>query len=246
MGILTDHIEITRRMCPVIFLLDASGSMDGAPIGAVNSAIENVLPILSSMNQGNPDAEIKFAVLAFSYGADWLTGTELVSPENYVWRNSLNADGPTSMGAAFQELNRKLSVKDGFMKCASGSVAPVLFLLSDGAPTDDYKSGLRQLEANSWYKVAVRVAIGYSEDCNDDVLREFTGNPETVLHTDNPNDLKKLIQFVTITSSMVASKGKSAIAGRTATPDDNTQKLADEMAALGGDINAPMDPEDEF
>lgn len=67
MGML-DKAEISRRMCPVIFLLDTSGSMNesnGAPIGAVNAALEGVLPELRSMNSDNPDVEIVIAVMTF-------------------------------------------------------------------------------------------------------------------------------------------------------------------------------------
>ena len=71
MGML-DKLEMPRKMCPVIFLLDTSGSMIGAPIGAVNSAIENILPELMSMNDSNPDNEIKVAIMSFSFGADWI------------------------------------------------------------------------------------------------------------------------------------------------------------------------------
>ena len=103
MGIL-DKVEIPRKMCPVIFLLDTSGSMSGAPIGAVNSAIENVLPELISMNDSNPDNEIRVAIMTFSFDADWVIGgNELLSPEEVKnsW-NDLSAGGPTSMGAAFK------------------------------------------------------------------------------------------------------------------------------------------------
>ena len=55
-----------------------------------------------------------------------------------------------------------------FMKHASGSVAPVLFLLSDGEPTDDYKAGLQKLKANNRYKIAVRVASQGSTVPNSD------------------------------------------------------------------------------
>ena len=117
------------------------------------------------------------------------------------------------------------------MKRASGSVAPVLFLLSDGAPTDDYQSGLQKLKNNNWYKIAVRVAVGYSEQCNDDVLREFTGNNETVLHTDDPNVLKKLIKFIAVTSSRVASQG-SGLSTDADNPDDNTGKIVEPLKNL--------------
>ncbi len=242
MGML-DKVQITRRICPVIFLLDTSGSMDGAPIGAVDSAMENVIPELASMNEKNSDNELQFAVLTFDNEARWITGNELVPPKDYQW-SPLYAYGMTSMGEAFRELNKALSTKGaGFMKHASGSVAPVLFLLSDGEPTDDYQHNLQILKNNGWYKVAARVAVGYG-DSNDNILREFTGNSETVLHTDNPTDLTKMIRFVTITSSQVASSGNAAIApqGNSAAidPDDNTGKVADAINGLNG-LNAPMD-----
>lgn len=237
-------VATVRRMCPVIFLLDTSGSMDGAPIGAVNAAIEGVLPELIDMSDSNADNEIKVAVMSFDSNVRWVTGdSDLITPQQLrdTW-NDLDADGLTSMGEAFNELNNKLSVSHGFMKNASGSVAPVLFLLSDGDPTDDYQYGLNKLKQNNWYKVAARVAIGYGES-NDDVLREFTGNKETVLHTDNPQDLKKMIRFVAVTSSRVASTGSNAVTddGSTA-PDDNTAQVATAIQAQGGGaLNADAD-----
>ena len=233
-GIL-DKVEMTRRMCPVIFLVDTSGSMDGAPIGAVNSAIEGVLPELCAMNEENADAEINVAIMSFSAGADWVTGDKLVSPQSVAW-NGLDAAGPTEMGIAFRELAKKLSVETGFMRRASGSVAPVLFLLSDGAPTDDYRGALSKLKENNWYRVAVRVAIGYGE-ADDNILAEFTGNRETVLHTNNPEDLKRMIRFVSITSSMVASR-KVAAGTEETNMDDNTAVLAEELTAQGGEMTA--------
>ncbi len=236
-------VPTVRRMCPVIFLLDTSGSMDGAPIGAVNAAIEGVLPELIDMSDSNADNEIKVAIMAFDSEVRWVTGdSDLITPQELRDRwNDLDADGLTSMGEAFNELHNKLSVSHGFLKNASGSVAPVLFLLSDGEPTDDYQYGLNKLKQNNWYKVAARVAIGYG-DSNDDVLREFTGNKETVLHTNNPKDLKKMIRFVAVTSSRVASQGSNAVSDDgTNSPDNNTQNVANAIQAQGGALNADAD-----
>lgn len=244
MGML-DKVEIPRKMCPVIFLLDTSGSMSGAPIGAVNDAIRNVLPELISMNESNADNEIKIAVITFDYDSKWIIGeNELMSPEDVqnVWRD-LDANGYTSMGAAFRALNEKLSVSNGFMKRASGSVAPVLFLLSDGEPTDDYRAGLQVLQKNNWYKIAVRVAVGYG-DANDGILREFTGNEGTVLHTNDTNELKNTIRFVAVTSSRVASQGSSVSPDdNNANPDDNTGTVANALKNQGALGNANPDEE---
>ena len=83
------------------------------------------------------------------------------------------------------------------------------------------------------------MAVGYG-DSNDDVLRDFTGNNETVLHTDDPNELKKMIKFIAVTSSRVASQG-SNVSTSEENPDDNTQKTADALAAQGGALNASPD-----
>jgi len=233
-----EKTEVPRRTCPVIFLLDTSGSMAGQPIGAVNAAIEGVLPELVSMNNENPVTQIEIAILTFDSVINWKTGKKgLINPANYAWKD-LDASGGTSMGAAFNELNNVLSASRGYMNRASGSVAPVLFLLSDGEPTDEYAEYLEKLKDNSWYKVAMRVAVGYGE-FNDSVLAEFTGNTETVIHTNDPKDLKKMIKFIAITSSMVASKGK-AVAGQGNEPgegggdppqsgNDMTNALADAL-----------------
>jgi uncharacterized protein YegL len=204
--------------------------MGGQPIGAVNAAIEGILPELVSMNDDNPDVEIEIAIMSFDSDVKWVTGDKgLVNPANHAW-NDLNASGMTSMGAAFSELNRVLSASHGFMNKASGSVAPVLFLLSDGEPSDEYKDGLQKLQDNSWYKVAARAAIGYG-DSNDAVLAEFTKTPETVIHTNDPKVLKDLIKFIAITSSMVASKGKAigASSGSLTVDNDMTNQLADTL-----------------
>jgi len=231
---------LPRRVCPVIFLLDTSGSMGGKPIGAVNAAIEGILPELVSMNKNNADTEIAVAILTFDSATKWVTGADgLVDPEKFSWA-SLDASGVTSMGAAFKDLNNALSKSHGFMKSASGSVAPVLFLLSDGEPTDTdvYAENLQKLQNNNWYKVAVRVAVGYG-DSNDAILEEFTKNRETVLHTNDPNDLRKLIKFVAITSSMIASghhDPANASADQQA-QDDMTNTLAAQLAANPPSLN---------
>ena len=249
-----NKVEITRRICSVIFMLDTSGSMSGAPIGAVNAAVEGILPELESMNGDNPDVKIRIGILTFDSGVKWVTGEkELVDPASYTWKD-LNAFGGTSMGAGFKKLNEALSVTSGIMNHATGSVAPVLFLLSDGEPTDNYRESLRVLQENNWYKVAGRVAIGYGES-NDDVLREFTGNPETVLHSNDPVELKNLIQFVTITSSMVASKGRKTTGtdGQTGkpgqepeNPDDTTNAVASALKTAPPGLSTTTDPDEKW
>jgi len=196
-----------RKTMVLFFIVDTSGSMEGKKIGAVNQAIREVLPELKDMSDDNADSEIKIAVLEFSSGSRWITPP--VEPGKYTWRD-LDAAGVTDFGHACRSLAEKLSVSKGFMSHASGSYAPVLFLLSDGQPVDDWKSGLAELQKNNWYKFAVKVAIAIGDDADKDVLKEFTGSMEAVMINHDSASLIKMIKEIAVTSSQVASQGADA------------------------------------
>ena len=202
-----DKIEgISRRSMVLFFMIDASGSMAGDKIGTLNNAIEEVLPEIKKISSENADSEIKIAVLKFSNGAKWIT-PKPESAEAFAWY-PIDADGLTDFGQACKMLNEKLS-KNEFMSDSKGSFAPAIFLLSDGSPTDDYKKHLEQLWKNNWFKLAIRVAVAIGADANDDVLKEFTGSAEAVLHATSPNALAKQIRFASIRASQIASQSSN-------------------------------------
>ena len=60
----------------------------------------------------------------------------------------------------------------------SRALPPVLVLISDGQPTDDYKSGLKAIKEQDWGKKAVRIAIATGRDADIDVLAQFIDHPE--------------------------------------------------------------------
>jgi uncharacterized protein YegL len=191
----------------LFFVIDASGSMEGAKIGAVNAAIEETIPALKEVSDENADAQIKVAVLEFSSGARWLTASGPVELDQFYW-NYMDAGGTTDLGEACKALNEKLSTK-GFMHEAAGSFAPAIFLMSDGEPTDDWQRGLDQLKQNNWFKAGVKVAVAIGDDANKDVLTAFTGTKEAVLEVHSAAMLKRMIKFVSVRSSQVASKSSN-------------------------------------
>lgn len=209
MGKLNAPIDkLPRRTLTVFFLIDTSGSMAGGKISSLNVAIRDTLPMLSQLSSENTDTEIKIATLQFASGCDWVYPRPL-PVEDFEW-NDLEANGLTSLGAAYQELQKKLSQTSGFMQEANASCAPVMILFSDGVPTDDAKHGLEHLKENNWYNAAIKIAVAIGDDANKDVLKEFVkNNNEAVLTVHNVNDLKKMIYLVSVTASQVASKGVS-------------------------------------
>jgi len=202
---LNDAVEaIPRKTMTLFFLIDTSGSMAGSKIGAVNAAIEEVIPELKELSAGNADAEVKIAALEFSSSAFWLTEQGPIPVDNFLWRY-VDAGGNTAMGEACRKLNSALSTKT-FMQEAVGSFAPAIFLLSDGEPTDDFFGGLAELKANNWFKAAIKVAVAIGDDANKNCLAEFTGSMESVLEVHNSAMLRKMIKFVSVRVSQIASK----------------------------------------
>lgn len=216
---------VPRRVMPLIFLVDTSGSMDGAKIASLNTAVREALNDVGEISKNNSDAQIKVAVLEFSSGIDWMYPQPIES-ESFQWQD-LKAGGLTSLGAAYGELNEKLSKSHGFMAEPTGSRAPAIILITDGQPTDDYKHPLAKLQGNPWFKAGVKVAIAVGdEDTNVDVLAEFTGNKEAVLTVHNVDQLKKIIKTVSVTASQVASQSASVGVSSNGTPAPaDTQNL---------------------
>jgi uncharacterized protein YegL len=203
MGIFDKVEGIVKRQMVLFFIVDTSGSMEGTKIGAVNTAIREVIPELKGI--GGSDVDLKICCLKFSSGCSWMH-TSPVPVENFQW-NNLSAEGVTDFGAACKELSDKMA-KEKFLSAPSASVAPAIFLMSDGEPTDDYKNGLAELQKNNWYKYAIKVAVAIGDDANIEVLKEFTGNKEAVITVHTPEALRKMIRFVSITSSQIGSKSQ--------------------------------------
>lgn len=226
MGAFDEVDEAPRRTMILFFIVDTSGSMSGDKIGSLNVAIQEVMPYIQDISTNNADAQIKVAALEFSSGTEWMY-PQPAEVESFQWRD-LEAGGLTSLGEAYTELNDKLSASHGFMKEAAGSFAPAIILFSDGEPTDDYKRSLEKLRNNNWFKAAIKVAIAIGNDANQQILAEFTGNSEAVLTVHNKEQLKKIIHFVSVTASQVASSHSSVGKDAPETKqDENVEKITE-------------------
>ena len=191
--------ELASRPLHFIWLVDCSGSMHGEKIGTVNHAIQSTIPEMADAAKDNPNAQLLVRTLKFSTGASWVTA-EPVPIEDFAW-DDLDAYGVTDLGKAFEMLAAQLTIPP----MTDRALPPVLVLLSDGQPTDDYKKSLDKLLHLPWGKKAVRIAISIGQDADDDVLEQFTGNRELVLQANNPQALVKMIKWASTAASMVSA-----------------------------------------
>ena len=233
MGILSEATEIPRKTMIIFFLIDTSGSMEGDKIASVNDAMRELIPDLKNISDSNADALIKIAVIDFASGTEWVTPIPQ-DLDTFRWED-LEAGGVTDLGEACRELNAKLS-RDAFLQDKVGNFAPVIILLSDGEPTDDFKGGFAELKQNKWFDAAIKVALAVGNDADFDTLADFTGNKELVIPIMGKAALKRMIRFVSVTSSRIGSSKAGDGTGHAA----KQQKVAEEIQAEMQEI----DPEE--
>lgn len=191
--------ELASRPLHFFWMVDCSGSMMGDKIATANFAIKDAIPGMRSAAEENPNAQLLIRTLRFETGAQWIT-TAPVPVDEFEWE-PLELGGLTSMGMAFDMLADQLEMPPMSEK----ALPPVVVLLSDGNPTDDYKTGLTRLLNLPWGRKAVKIAIAIGQDVDISILEEFTGNRELVLQANNADQLAKMIKWASTVAKQVSS-----------------------------------------
>ncbi len=201
--------SLSSRPLHFIFIADCSGSMavDGK-IQALNTAIREALPEMRKVADENPNAQVLVRAVAFSDGARWHVATP-TPVDSFTWP-PLEAGGMTDMGAALKEVAAQLKMPP----MSDRALPPVLVLLSDGQPTDDFSLGLKELLEQPWARKSVRIAIALGNDADLDPLRQFIGNVELQpLEARNAADLVRFIKWASTAVLKSASAPASLPAG---------------------------------
>lgn len=196
--------EIATRPLHFLWICDCSGSMSGDKIQKLNRAIREAIPHMQKVATENPHADVLLRVLKFSSNVQWHVATP-TPVRDFKWTD-LQASGETKMGTALRSVADQLKIPP----MADRALPPVLVLITDGQPTDDFAGGLKELMNQPWGQRAVRIAIGIGHDVNYDVLQKFIGNPEIKpLQANSPEALVNYIHWASTIPLKAASNPPS-------------------------------------
>jgi len=197
--------ELATRPLHFIWIADCSGSMSSdAKMQWLNRAIREAIPHMQKVGDENPNAKVLVRAVSFGSAAKWHIAQE-TPVGDFKWTD-LAAGGDTPMGKALTLVAEQLHIPP----MTDRALPPVLVLISDGQPTDDFVGGLKALIAEPWGRKSIRMAIAIGKDANHDVLQEFIGNPElSVLDSNNPEALVRHIKFVSTAVLKAASSPAS-------------------------------------
>lgn len=218
-------LEISKRQLNFYYLLDTSGSMSmNGRIQALNQSVRQSIPGMSEAAASQPNASLKVHAVEFSTSAKWHTYPG-VDVDELRWED-LEAGGSTSMGAAIH-----LLCEDIESNMPTRSLPPVIVLVSDGHPTDDFDGALSRLMSSPWGLKSIRIAIGMGPDHEIDwnVLERFMYNMEVKpLHAHNSAQLASFISWASTVAVSVSSSGATSQQGTSTyipTPDTSATML---------------------
>jgi len=195
---------MANRPVTFFWLLDCSSSMiENGKISTLNFAVKEAIPEMRRVADDNPTAALMVRTLTFATGARWHRGPA-TRVADFTW-GDVTAGGVTDLGAALRLLAGELRTPPMPYR----ALPPVLALVSDGQPTDDWRGGLEEVDATPWGQHAVRVAIAVGQDADRAMLQEFLANPEAhPLEANNPRALTAAIRWTSTVAVKVASAAR--------------------------------------
>jgi uncharacterized protein YegL len=169
--------------CPVVLLLDTSGSMQGNPIRELNEGLHAFRDAI----QADRLAALRVEVAIVPFGgpvrpvdvrAD--TSTPFDASQPFVTVDAfeppiLTAGGDTQMGAAVRQgLQLLRDRKEIYKQNSVDYFRPWMFLMTDGKPTDEWQTAALQLREEEGRKGVLFFAVGV-EGADMKILEQFSG-----------------------------------------------------------------------
>lgn len=210
------------RRLPIYFLIDISESMVGEPIQQVEEGLSNIIQALKA----DPNAleTVWVSIIVFAGKPKTLVPLQEIitfyPPKFPIGSGTSLSEG---LGHLMYELRKNIKRTTAETK---GDWKPIVFLFTDGVPTDDFSGAVEEWK-NNWKRTANMVAVSFGDEADTRVLNELT---ETVLHFKNTDSTsyKKFFKWVT-DSIKTTSTGVQ----------NNTSDF--ELAQLDGDIVSKID-----
>jgi uncharacterized protein YegL len=196
------------RRLPVYLLLDTSGSMSGEPIEQVKNGLQM---LVAGLRQDPYALETAYlAVITFDSTAQEIVPlTELTAFQPPV----ISARGSTSLGAALALVADSASKNVAKTTTTQkGDWRPMVFIMTDGEPNDDWQKGLARFNQEKW-GVVVACAV---DSADISVLKQISGAENVVkLDTSDSGSINAFFKWVT--ASVSASSKSVEQAGKEVT-----------------------------
>jgi uncharacterized protein YegL len=163
-----EFVDNPEPRCPCLLLLDSSGSMQGEPIRELNEGIATFRREL--LDDSLSAKRVELGLVSFGpvrVESDFQSIDRFQPP-------TLTASGDTPMGKAIvQGLDMLRRRKDAYRAGGIAYYRPWVFLITDGAPTDNWQAAAEAVRSGEESRALMFFAIGV-QGANMDVLRRIS------------------------------------------------------------------------
>jgi uncharacterized protein YegL len=164
-------VDNPEPRCPCVLVLDVSGSMSGRPIAELNAGLKQLQKELS----GDALAAKRVEIAVVTFGPVKVVH-DFVSAESFR-ASSLHVEGSTPMGEAILEALELVRLrKQQYQANGVAYYRPWVFLITDGAPTDDWHPAARAVKDGETNKALAFFPVGV-EGADMEVLRQLSARP---------------------------------------------------------------------
>jgi uncharacterized protein YegL len=155
---------MSRRL-PIYLVLDTSGSMDGAPINAVNQGLQ----VFQNALKADPRALETAFVSVITFCADAEQVVPLTDIQSFTCP-PLTAGGTTAFGAGLRLLEEciRREVVATTTTTQKGDWKPLAFVFTDGQPTDSWETAAESLMLKKLSETVVKLS-----DTNEQSVSAF-------------------------------------------------------------------------
>lgn len=202
-------VDNTEQRTPLVLVLDASGSMAGAPIAELNRGIR----LLEEELKKDVIAAKRVRLLIIQLGGmdecriiqDWCDAMDFTAP-------TLEASGTTPVGQAVDLALREIEdEKQRFREAGVAYTRPWLFLMSDGEPTDLWQDAAQTCrDAEAAHKVAVFPIM--VEGASEQVMGCFSNNGVNAVKMLNGLRFRELFLWLSASMQVVSQSTPGGLA----------------------------------
>lgn len=166
---LPEFAENMEERCPCVLVLDTSASMSNGPIAELNQGVRQFREEILA----DPIAALRIELAVVTFGGVAKIEHDFSTVDVFTPRD-LDASGGTPMGEAVRQAlemieNRKRVYRDNGVQY----YRPWLWLMSDGAPTDDWQSAAVSAASAEDGRQVMIFAVGIGSDASMGTLAKF-------------------------------------------------------------------------
>ncbi len=185
------------RRLPIYFLIDVSESMVGEPIQQVEEGLSTIIQALKT----DPVAieTVWISVIIFAGQAKTIVPLQEII-NFYPPKLPIGSGTSLSKGLGHLMFEMRRSIVKTTVE-RKGDWKPIIFLFTDGVPTDNTKAVIDEWKQN-WQRSANMVAVSFGAKVNLPLLNELT---ENVLHFNNTDAAAYKQFFKWVTDSVKTS-----------------------------------------